>query len=142
MRDEAHECTQSSELFDGCWSREALSLAANRLVLHHPARTEKYSSSEKPAGCVHSASVRVHATDAANAWRNIARVCNHRNQIASLIVRAFHTAGQTSRNTQDPYPYTTQLDKIRTKDAETLLSQIDKAVRSNDRARAFIDTAS
>ena len=58
----------------------------------------------KPPGCVHGDSVGVHASDAANAWRNIARVSNPRNQVASLIVGAYHTAGQTDRVTKDPYP--------------------------------------
>ena len=42
-------------------------------------------------GSVHGNSVGVHASDAANAWRNIARVTNARNTFASLIVAAFQT---------------------------------------------------
>ena len=62
---------------------EAISLAANSLVLHDPGRHEAYP--DKPIGSVHGDSVGVHASDAANAWRNIARVSNQRNAAASLI---------------------------------------------------------
>src|SRR5205807_1717724 len=72
---------------------EAISLAANQLVLHDPGRA-KADTPAKPVGSVHGASVGVHASDAANAWRNIARVSNPRNTVASLIVGAYHTAGQ------------------------------------------------
>ena len=49
---------------------EAISLAANRLVLRDPGRTR--GDPERPVGSVHGASVGVHASDSANAWRNIA----------------------------------------------------------------------
>src|SRR5262245_45156346 len=71
---------------------EAISLAANRLVLRDPGLQKAYPG--KPVGSVHGASVGVHASDAANAWRNIARVANRRNAVASLIVAGYHTAGQ------------------------------------------------
>ena len=71
---------------------EAISLAANQLVLHDPGRRRRTPG--KPKGSVHGASVGVHASDAANAWRNIARVSNRRNVVASLIVGAYHTGGQ------------------------------------------------
>src|SRR5262249_350882 len=73
---------------------ESISLAANMLLLHDPGRTKENSTPQKPPGGVHGDSVGVHASDAANAWRNISRVSNQRNQVASLIVGAFHTAGQ------------------------------------------------
>src|SRR5207302_8364634 len=70
---------------------EAISLAANRLVLCDPGRRKDQAQPGKPEGSVHGASVGVHASDSANAWRNIARVSNARNTYASLIVGAFHT---------------------------------------------------
>lgn len=115
---------------------EAISIAANLLVLHDPGRREQYSSPQKPPGCVHGDSVGVHASDAANAWRNIARVSNRRNQVVSLIVGAFHTAGQTNWITKDPYLYASLLEDIDTKDAGTLLSQAEEAIRGKDQARA------
>ncbi|MHC4401576.1 MAG: hypothetical protein ACYTG0_18040 [Planctomycetota bacterium] len=115
---------------------ETISLAANLLVLHDPGRRKEYSSPQKPPGCVHGDSVGVHASDAANAWRNIARVSNPRNKVASLIVGAFHTAGQTNRVTKEPYPYADQLGGIREKDAHVLLAQAEEAIQANDQARA------
>lgn len=115
---------------------ESISLAANLLMLHDPGRLEKYSTPQKPAGCVHGDSIGVHASDAANAWRNISRVSNPRNRIAALIVGAFHTAGQGQYTSKDPYPYAKLLDEIDSKDATKLLGQTEEAIRGKDQARA------
>jgi hypothetical protein len=115
---------------------EAISLAANSLMLHDPGRLERNSTPQKPRGCVHGDSVGVHASDAANAWRNIARVSTPQNRIAALIVGAFHTAGQTSMTTKDPYPYAKLLDEIDSKDGTKLLGQAEEAIRGKDQARA------
>jgi hypothetical protein len=115
---------------------EAISLAANLLVLHDPGRLEKYSTPLKPPGCVHGDSVGVHASDAANAWRNIARVANPRNRVASLIVAAYHTAGQAMHVGNDPYPYAKLLPEITAQDGPALLVQAEDAIKSNDQARA------
>jgi hypothetical protein len=115
---------------------EAISVAANLLVLHDPGRREENSTAQKPPGCVHGDSVGVHASDAANAWRNIARVSNPRNQIVSLIVGAFHTAGQSAWVTKDPYPYARLLEEFDATDPGVLLDMADEAIRGNDQARA------
>ncbi len=115
---------------------EAISLAANRLVLHDPGRLKEHSSAQKLEGCVHGDSVGVHASDAANAWRNISRVSNARNRVASLIVGAFHTAGQTGRVTTAPYPYADLQDEIRDTNGDTLLAHARAAIQANDQARA------
>ncbi|MBI1314770.1 hypothetical protein GC176_26040 [bacterium] len=115
---------------------EAISLAANMLVLRDPGRLEQYSSKEKPPGCVHGDSVGVHASDAANAWRNISRVGNARNRVSALIVGAFHTAGQSNRATSDPYPFAAQLEEVRATDSPTLLAQAEEAILANEQARA------
>lgn len=128
--------TALAEGFDAESVGEALTLAANRLVLHDPGRLPKYSTKQKPAGCVHGDSVGVHASDAANAWRNISRVSNSRNKVASLIVGAFHTAGQGKWVTKDPYPYSDQLQDVRAKDVKSLLAQAEEAIRANEQARA------
>jgi hypothetical protein len=137
-REEAAEAvaTALAEGFDPEAVGEAISVAANLLVLHDPGRQEKYSSKEKPPGCVHGDSVGVHASDAANAWRNISRVGNPRNRVASLIVGAFHTAGQSSRMTKEPYPHTERLEEVRATEAATLLAQAEEAIKANDQARA------
>lgn len=113
---------------------EAISLAANRLVLRDPGRVK--GETEKPIGSVHGASVGVHASDSANAWRNIARVSNNRNTIASLIVAGYHTAGQAGHAGQKPYPWPEHLESIKAKDASTLLSELDSAVKGKDQVRA------
>jgi hypothetical protein len=137
-RDQAAEAVAAA-LADGVRPddvAEAISLAANSLVLHDPGRLERNSTPQKPPGCVHGDSVGVHASDAANAWRNITRVANPRNQIASLIVGAYHTAGQANRVTKDPYPYARLLDEFEGEDAPALLQQAEEAIRANDQARA------
>ena len=113
----------------------AMARAANLLVLHDPGRLEQYSTAQKPPGCVHGDSIGVHASDAANAWRNIARVSNQRNQVASLIVGAYHTAGQSSRMNPKA-EYVELLEEVGTADGPTLLNQIDETVRANEQARA------
>jgi hypothetical protein len=115
---------------------EAISLAANLLVLHDPGLRAENSSPQKPPGCVHGSSVGVHASDAANAWRNIARVGNPRNQVASLIVGAFHTAGQSGFVTNDPFPYAEILEKLDATESDKLLTQAEEAIQHNDQARA------
>jgi hypothetical protein len=115
---------------------EAISLAANRLVLCDPGRTKAEVQPGKPEGSIHGASVGVHASDSANAWRNIARVSNARNTFASLIVGAYHTAGQTHRQTKQPHPLPEQLQKIKAKNAATLLRHTEAAIKEKDQARA------
>lgn len=114
---------------------EAISLAANRLVLCDPGR-KKEDTPAKPKGSVHGASVGVHASDAANAWRNIARVSNHRNAVASLIVGAYHTAGQSGGLNERPYPFDKDLEKIHALDPDAILAETESAIRANDQARA------
>ena len=137
-REQAAEAVAGAlaEGFDPEAVGEAISLAANQLLLHDPGRLEKYSTKQKPAGCVHGDSVGVHASDAANAWRNISRVSNRRNQIASLIVGAFHTAGQTRWTQKAPYPYADQMEKIRATDPKPLLALTEEAIKANDQASA------
>ena len=115
---------------------EAISLAANQLVLHDPGRRPEHTSAGKPAGTVHGDSVGVHASDSANAWRNIARASAPRNAAAALIVGAFHTAGQTDYNTKTPFPYTEQLTAVTETSADKLLAAADEAIRGKDQARA------
>ena len=114
---------------------EAISLAANQLVLHDPGRP-KADSPAKPKGSVHGDSVGVHASDAANAWRNIARVSNRRNALASLIVGAYHTAGQSGSLNPEPYPLAEHREKVRDVAPDALLAEAEAAIKANDQARA------
>ncbi len=113
---------------------ESISLASNQLVLRDPGRRQAEES--KPKGSVHGASVGVHASDAANAWRNIARVSDTRNAVASLIVGAYHTAGQSRGLNQQSYPLAEDLELITANDAAGLLHETEVAIRQNDQARA------
>jgi hypothetical protein len=114
---------------------EAISLAANQLVLRDPGR-RKDDAPDKPAGSVHGASVGVHASDAANAWRNIARVSNRRNTVASLIVAAYHTAGQLGGLNAQPYPLEEHEERARAKGTDALLDDVETAIKANDQALA------
>ncbi len=114
---------------------EALSLAANHLLLFDPGRNENQANEEKPQGSVHGASVGVHACDSANAWRNIARVSNTRNQFASMIVGAYHTAGQRSGALSVELPYLEKSESLSGSN-EHRLSQLDEAVRGGDQLLA------
>jgi hypothetical protein len=114
---------------------ESISIAANQLVLHDPGR-RKDDSPEKPKGSVHGASVGVHASDSANAWRNIARVSDRRNTVASLIVGAYHTAGQSGGLNPQPYPFDEHREKVRGLEPHALLPETEAAIRAGDQVRA------
>jgi hypothetical protein len=115
---------------------EAMVLAANRLVLCDAGRPKEWAQEGKPVGSCHGDSVGVHASDAANAWRNIARVSNPRNVVASLIVGAYHTAGQLQYQKKDPYPSAEHLGKVKAQDAAGLLKEAEGAIRDKDQFRA------
>jgi hypothetical protein len=115
---------------------EAISLAANQLVLRDPGRPPEWASAQKPAGSVHGDSIGVHASDSANAWRNIARVSNHRNTVAALIVGAFHTAGQSGRMNAEQYPLRLQVEEVTASDPAALLKELDGAIREGKQLRA------
>ena len=113
---------------------EAMSVAANLLLLHDPGR-DKDGDGDKVKGSVHGASVGVHASDAANAWRNIARVSSPRNTVASLLVGAYHTAGQSPRVSKDRWLL--KSDAVDSIDDRSLLLQTAKeAVQNRDQRLA------
>lgn len=123
---------------------EALSIAANRLVLFDRGRPEKWSNSEKPAGSCHGDSIGVHASDAANAWRNIVKVHGSRStqgpaareSIAALIVGAFHTGGQSENCNDVAYPLDEHKTQLKAGTATDLLKLAEEAIRNNDQFRA------
>jgi hypothetical protein len=110
----------------------ALSLAATRLLLHDPGQKEGIPG--RPAGSVHGASVGVHASDAANAWRQIARVGSASNAFASLIAGAFHTAGQSSMVAALPHDHDAAPCTLA--DAPALLAEIEARIRASDQKGA------
>lgn len=115
---------------------EAMVLAANRLVLCDQGRPKEWAQDGKPIGSCHGDSVGVHASDSANAWRHIAQVSNQRNVVASLIVGAYHTAGQLHHQNKDPYPMAEQLEKVKAKDAAGLLKEAEGAICDKDQFHA------
>src|SRR4029077_12936786 len=71
---------------------EAITLAANQLILRDAGRTPRDEVAGKPIRSVHGDSIGVHACDSANAWRNLARVANSRNCFASLVLGGYQVA--------------------------------------------------
>ena len=120
---------------------EALSLAANQLILRDVGRLAGQVQPGKPLGSVHGDSIGVHACDSANAWRNMAAVSNARNTAACLILGAFQVAEDRVNRGGDflkwtPYPRLEDLASVRATDPAALLDELRSAVRGNEQARA------
>jgi hypothetical protein len=120
---------------------EAISLTANQLVLRDNGRPQNQTSPGKPVGSVHGDGIGVHASDSANAWRNIARVSNARNTFACLILGAYQVARDRGNRGGDflnwePYPRAEARARVKAKDQQTLLGQIEEAVRAKEQALA------
>jgi hypothetical protein len=115
---------------------EAISLAANQLVLRDAGRPERWASPGKPPGSVHGDSIGVHASDAVNAWRNMARAVNPRNAAACLILAGYEVARDRQARAADflkwtPRPLAEFLDAVKTTDAKGLLAEAESAIRAN-----------
>ena len=120
---------------------EAITLAANQLILRDMGRTPYMEVPGKPIGSVHGDSIGVHACDSANAWRNTARVSNTRNCYASLILGAYQVAFDRVNRGGDflhwqPLPLEGHVNQIKTTDPDGLLHEGDEAIRGNLQARA------
>lgn len=81
-----------AEGFEPAVIGEAISLAASQLVLRDRGRIPQWEDRLKPAGSVHGDSIGLHASDSANAWRNLAQVSKGRNVFACLIIGAWQVA--------------------------------------------------
>lgn len=113
---------------------EAISLAANEIILRQMENR------------VHGDSRGVHSSDAANAWRNIARVTNDRNRMASLIVAAYHVGGAgqkviVGQNAGSPLsteadPFALFRDRAEETSPRQLLEETAAAIESNDNVQA------
>lgn len=120
---------------------EAIALAANQLVLRDPGRTGNQIQPNKPAGSVHGDSIGVHASDSANAWKNLAKASNNRNAAACLILGAYQVAFDRGNRGGDflkltPYPHTDHSAAIAKIADDKLLPSLDEAIRANEQARA------
>ncbi|MBV8878810.1 MAG: hypothetical protein JO332_02490 [Planctomycetaceae bacterium] len=120
---------------------EAISLAANQLVLRDVGRRPQEEQPGKPIGSVHGDSIGVHASDSANAWRGMALAGNARNTFACLILGAWQAAYDRVSRGGDflkwaPLPIPATLDRVTAKDPAALVQELDAAVRDNLQARA------
>lgn len=120
---------------------EAISLAANQLILRDVGRTARDEVAGKPMGSVHGDSIGVHASDSANAWRNMSLVTNPRNSFASLILGAYQVALDRISRGGDflawhPLPLPEHLAQIKTTTADGLLRETEEAIRGNLQAKA------
>lgn len=104
---------------------EAISLASNLLTLRQG--SDRWRA--------HGDSPGVHASDATNAWRNMARLAEPKHAIAGLIIAAYHSAVHTPFSGA-AYPLEAHRDSITASSAEDLLAVTEDAVRNNDQGRA------
>lgn len=120
---------------------EAISLAANQLILRDHGRTPQMEVAGKPVGSIHGDSIGVHACDSANAWRNMARVAGGRNTFACLILGAHQVAYDRVERGGDflkweALPVKWHLDRTKSTDAAALLRETEEAIRGNLQAQA------
>src|SRR5262249_29740500 len=85
---------------------------------------------------VHGDSIGVHASDAVNAWRNMARVANPRNAAACLILAGYEVARDRQARAADflkwtPRPLAEYLEAVRPTDPKGLLAEAESAIRAN-----------
>jgi hypothetical protein len=119
---------------------EAITLAANQLILRDYGRRPSEEVAGKPIGSVHGDSIGVHACDSANAWRNMARVANPRNSFASLILGAYQLALDRVQRGGDflnwqPLPYQRYLAEVKSTSQADLLRELEEGIRGNLQAR-------
>ncbi len=104
---------------------QAISLAAIALTLRQgsdPWRT-------------HGDAQGVHASDAANAWRQMIKVSSEPNLLTGLIVSAFHTAQYNGFRTE-PYPRKEHRSQVSATEPQELLGVCEEAIRGNDQGIA------
>ena len=120
---------------------EALSLAANQLVLRDEGRPKEWTSANKPVGSIHGDSIGVHACDTIHAWRNLSRAGDRRTQVTSLILAGYNVARDRENRANeflkwDPYPRAEHLEKVKSVAVDSLMKELDGAIRAKDQARA------
>jgi hypothetical protein len=124
-----------AEGFDPHEIGEAISLAANQLVLRDHGRPPEWESPGKPAGSTHGDSVGVHASDSVHAWRNLSQVSKGRNVFACLILGAWQVARDRGGNgvqrflEWEPLPAKRQISA--STDQAKLLAELDENIRLN-----------
>jgi hypothetical protein len=130
-----------AEGYDPAALCEAISLAANQLVLRDHGRPQAQASENKPVGSIHGDSIGVHACDSANAWCNLARAASWRNKVVCLILGAWQVArdrGDRGGNflTWTPYPREDARKEVSSIANDRLLPALEEAIRSRSQIRA------
>jgi hypothetical protein len=120
---------------------EAISLAANQLLLRDNGRPPSQASENKPVGSIHGDSIGVHACDSANAWCNLARVAGWRNKVVCLILGAWQVARDRGDRGGDflvwaPYPRDDARLEVSSIAPDRLFAALDDAIRSRSQIRA------
>src|SRR5262249_25802436 len=117
---------------------EAISLAANQLILRENGRSTENASPAKPVGSVHGDSIGVHGCDSAHAWGMRARVSNARNTAACLIRGAYQAS--LDRPVRffklEAFPPPDAVEKIKATEPEALLKVAEEGIRANDQVTA------
>jgi len=124
---------------------EAISLAANQLLLRDNGRPKEWTAPNKPEGSVHGDSIGVHASDTVHAWRNLAAAGDRRTQVTSLILAGFQVARDRGNRAEflkwEPYPRSDAQEKVKGLAADSLMKELDAAIRNKDQARTAAITA-
>ncbi len=124
---------------------EALSLAANQLLLRDEGRPKAWTSAGKPEGSIHGDSIGVHCCDTIHAWRNLAAVGDRRTQVTSLILAGYQVARDRTNRAEfpkwEPYPRAEHRDKVKGVPADSLMKELNAAIRDKDQVRAAALTA-
>ncbi len=113
---------------------EAISLAAVRLLLHDPGTTRENPG--KPKGSVHGASVGVHASDAASAWRRIAAVTTPATSTATMIAAGWHTGGQSGSVDLGKPHHASARDRAAAVVPKDVVGALEESIRGRDQAAA------
>lgn len=126
---------------------EALSLGANQLLLRDEGRPKQWAqpNMNKPEGSIHGDSIGVHACDAIHAWRNLASIGDRRTQVTSLILAGYEVARDRTNRVEftkwEPYPRPEHRELVKGVPADSLMKQLDAAIRDKDQVRAAALTA-
>jgi hypothetical protein len=124
---------------------EALSLGANQLLLRDEGRPKAWAQPNKPEGSVHGDSVGLHCCDTIHAWRNLASVGDRRTQVTSLILAGYQVARDRGQRAEfkkwEPYPRAEHRDAVKGVATDSLLKELDAAIRDKDQVRAAALTA-
>ncbi len=124
---------------------EALSLAANQLILRDEGRPKAWAQANKPEGSIHGDSIGVHSCDTIHAWRNLAGIGDRRTQVTSLILAGYQVGRDRANRAEfmkwEPYPRTEHAEKVKGVATDALLKELDAAIRAKDQARAAALTA-